>query len=84
MVRRIAWREFVEFIRDGRLPLVGGLFAVLLVVSLAVGWRQQSSLNLERSAAQGMDYNDWLHCRATITLERERQLDLCMEASETV
>ncbi|MEW6139672.1 MAG: ABC transporter permease subunit [Thermodesulfobacteriota bacterium] len=61
MIRRIAWREFIEFIRDGRLPLVGGLFAVLLVVLLAVGWLQESNLNSERSAAQGMDYNDWLN-----------------------
>ncbi len=61
MIRRIAWRQFIEFVRDGRLPLVGGLFAVLLVVLLVVGWRQQSNVNSERSAAQGIDYNDWLH-----------------------
>lgn len=60
MLRLIAFRDFLEFWRDGRLPLVGGLVAVLLLTAFAVGWQHHRSVESERRAAQALDYEDWL------------------------
>lgn len=60
MLRLIATRDVIEFLRDGRLLWAGGLVTVLLFTALAVGWQQQRTIDSERAAAQTLDYDDWL------------------------
>jgi ABC-2 type transport system permease protein len=60
MITTIAARDFRGFVRDGRLPFVGGLALVLLIVSIAVGWRLQSDTTAERAAAQEKGYEAWV------------------------
>ncbi|MFZ5502331.1 MAG: ABC transporter permease [Pseudomonadota bacterium] len=60
MIGLIAMRELKEFQRDGRLYWTGGIVLVLMLTALLVGWQQQSSANAERSAAQELDYDDWI------------------------
>jgi len=61
MLRRIAAREFLERVRDGRLYWAGGLILALLLTALAVGFAHQRAAQAEQKAAQAMDYQDWLH-----------------------
>lgn len=61
MLRLIATRDVIEFLRDGRLLWTGGLVAVLLFTAMAVGWQQQQTIDSERAAAQTLDYDDWLN-----------------------
>lgn len=56
----IARREYVECLRDGRLPWAGGLMMMLLLAALAVGWQNQLAAESERAVAQRLDYQDWL------------------------
>ena len=60
MIAVIAMKDFRGFVRDGRLPFAGGLALLLLIVSLAVGWRLQHETAAERSAAQDKGYETWL------------------------
>lgn len=61
MLAFIARKDLREFIRDGRLFWAGGLMAVLLVTSAAVGWFQQTAIQAERVAGQALDYQAWLN-----------------------
>lgn len=56
----IARREYVECLRDGRLLWAGGLTVLLLLAALAVGWQNRAAVESERTAAQRLDYQDWL------------------------
>lgn len=58
--RWIARKDFLEYLRDGRLHWAGGLVLVLLLTALAVGWQHQRAISGERVAAQKLDYDDWL------------------------
>jgi hypothetical protein len=51
MITVIFRRDFRGFLRKERLSRVGGLALVLLLSSLAVGWRYQAEAALEREAA---------------------------------
>lgn len=61
MLALIARKDLREFLRDGRLIWAGGLTLLLLVTSVAVGWRQQTAVQAERVAGQALDYQGWLH-----------------------
>ena len=61
MLTLIAGKDFREMVRDRRLIWAGGLTALLLVTSIAVGWRQQTAVQAERAAGQALDYQGWLH-----------------------
>jgi len=56
----VAKRDFIGFVRDGRFSWVGGLALVLLLSSIAVGWRHHSELAQERRAAQLEGYETWV------------------------
>ncbi|HEY8064939.1 MAG TPA: ABC transporter permease subunit [Methylosinus sp.] len=60
MIAVIAMRDFRGFIRDGRLPWLGGLALLLLIVSIAVGWRLQSDTAAERAATEEKGYATWV------------------------
>lgn len=60
MLGLIAKREFVEFVRDGRLYWAGGLVLILLLTALAVNWQHQRAVASERAAAQALDYEGWV------------------------
>ena len=60
MIRLIARRELTELWRDGRLAGAGGLVALLVCAALAVGWQRQHEIAAERTAAQVLDYDDWV------------------------
>lgn len=61
MISVIAMRDFRGFVRDGRLPFVGGLTLLLLIASIAVGWRAQSEAAAERDSAQANGYETWVN-----------------------
>jgi len=58
--RWIARKDFLEYLRDGRLHWAGGLVLILLLTTMAVGWQNQRSIDGERLAAQKLDYTDWV------------------------
>ena len=60
MILAIAAKDLREWIRDGRLYWAGGIVAVLLLTSLAVGHMHQQEASAERTAAESADYSDWL------------------------
>jgi ABC-2 type transport system permease protein len=60
MLRLIAARDLLEYLRDGRLYIAGGLVLVLLFTALGVGLERHQEVAAERVAAQGLDYDDWL------------------------
>ena len=60
MLRRIAKREFVERLRDGRLHWAVGLVLMLLMTALAVGFMHQREARAEQQVAQTNEYRDWL------------------------
>ncbi|PWB82967.1 MAG: ABC transporter permease [Methylocystaceae bacterium] len=60
MITIIARRDFLGFLRDGRLPWVGRLALLLLLSSIVVCWRQHSEATAEREAAQSKGYETWV------------------------
>jgi ABC-2 type transport system permease protein len=60
MVGFIAFKDFLERLRDGRLYWAGGVVLVLLLVALAVGFARQQEVRAEQKVAQALDYKDWL------------------------
>jgi ABC-2 type transport system permease protein len=60
MLRLIAAKDLIEYLRDGRLYLAGGVVLVLLFTALGVGLERHAEVAAERVAAQGLDYDDWL------------------------
>jgi ABC-2 type transport system permease protein len=60
MLRLIAAKDLLEYLRDGRLYLAGGVVLVLLFTALGVGLERHQEVAAERAAAQGLDYDDWL------------------------
>jgi len=61
MITLIAWKDFKEFTRDGRLYWAGGVVAILFFAALAVGWQRQREIASERAVAQTLDYDSWVH-----------------------
>lgn len=60
LIALIAGKDLREFWRDGRLSWMCGLVLILLVTSLALGWRQQRHASVERETAQHASYDNWL------------------------
>lgn len=60
MIRIIATKELRELARDGRFRLAGAVVLVLLITTLAFGWRLASSVAAEREAAQKAAEESWL------------------------
>ena len=60
MVILIAKKDFLEYLRDGRLYWAGGITALLLLAALAVGIQRQAEVNAARVVAQELSYQDWL------------------------
>lgn len=52
MIGIIARKELRELVRDGRMRLVAALVVLLLLASMAFGWRQAAAVAAERDAAQ--------------------------------
>ncbi len=59
-VLRIARRELLEMTRDGRLLTASLLVLLLVGTALAVSFQHRQAYESERSAAQALDYDDWL------------------------
>jgi ABC-2 type transport system permease protein len=60
MLRLIAAKDLLEYVRDGRLYVAGGVVLVLLFTALGVGLERHAEVAAERVAAQALDYDDWL------------------------
>ena len=60
MVTLIMRRELAEHWRDGRLTWAGTAMALLLLISLAVGFQHRQEARAEQAAAQTAAYADWL------------------------
>jgi ABC-2 type transport system permease protein len=60
MVKLIAFKDFLERQRDGRLYWAGGVVLLLLLSALAVGFGRQQEVRAEQKVAQTLDYQDWL------------------------
>jgi ABC-2 type transport system permease protein len=60
MIRRIAAKEFLEMVRDGRFRVAGGIVAVLLLASLGAGWQQYRALKAQHDSAQSAERSNWL------------------------
>lgn len=59
-IRLMAAKDVRERWRDGRLPWAGGLVVLLLLTALGVGFARQQEARAEQTAAQSLDYRDWL------------------------
>lgn len=60
MISRIARKEFVELIRDGRFRWLSAMVLVISVVSLLAGWKNFSDLNEQHRSAQAATRQQWL------------------------
>jgi ABC-2 type transport system permease protein len=60
MLLRIARKEWLDMIRDGRFRAASLLVAVLLLASLALGVVHQKTLHTERAAAQRVSRAQWV------------------------
>src|SRR5690349_3578830 len=60
MIARIAKKEMIEMFRDGRFRLASAIVAVLLLASLAAGWKQYSNLKKQHETAQLAERRNWL------------------------
>ncbi|NOT27640.1 MAG: DUF3526 domain-containing protein [Acidobacteria bacterium] len=60
MIARIARKEMVEMFRDGRFHLAAGIIGVLLLASLAAGWKQYADLKTQHETAQRAERANWL------------------------
>lgn len=59
MIYRIARKEFTEFLRDGRFRWTALVVFTLLVVSLALGWKNYTTVKREKQAAQADSRQTW-------------------------
>jgi ABC-2 type transport system permease protein len=58
-VHEVVRKEALELLRDGRLLVVGGLAAMLVVAALVFGWRETQRTARERAAAQVAADTHW-------------------------
>jgi ABC-2 type transport system permease protein len=60
MIKRIARKEFVEMLRDGRFRWSAAILLVLLPVSLLTGWRSYATFSILRAEAERSQREQWL------------------------
>ena len=60
MIRTIAYKEFLEMVRDGRIQWAAGIVLALLLTALAVGWNHYQEVNTEHELSQSTVRDQWL------------------------
>ncbi len=60
MISRIARKEYIEMIRDGRFRWATGIVFALLAGSLIVGWKHYASVEAQRAESQAADREMWV------------------------
>ena len=60
MIRTIAYKEFLEMVRDGRFQWATGIVFVLLLTALAVGWNHYKEISAQHELSQSTVRNQWL------------------------
>ena len=60
MITRIARKECIEMIRDGRFRWAAGIVFVLLAGSLIVGWKHYADVEAQRAEAMATDRETWV------------------------
>lgn len=60
MIARIARKEFLEMTRDGRFRAAFGVVMVLLLASLALGWKHHRDVETQRREGQQAMRRQWL------------------------
>lgn len=61
MITRIARKEFVEMSRDGRFRWASAIVLLLLLVALAMGWKQYAAVRAQHTAAQQASRRQWVN-----------------------
>jgi ABC-2 type transport system permease protein len=61
MVLTIARKEFTEMIRDGRFRWMSAIVLLLLLTSLALGWKHYLQAQAEHGAAQAASRDTWIN-----------------------
>src|SRR5262245_32173227 len=61
MVTTIARKEFTEMTRDGRFRWMSAVVLLLLLTSLALGWKHYRQVKAERDAAQAASRDTWIN-----------------------
>jgi ABC-2 type transport system permease protein len=60
MIRRIARKELIDMMRDGRFRVLSTAVLALSLLSLAVGWKQYTDVARQHEAAQAATRAQWL------------------------
>ena len=60
MITRIARKEFTEMLRDGRFRWAAALVFTLLLVALALGWKNHRDVKQQHDLAQAETRDQWL------------------------
>lgn len=60
MTRRIARKELLEMVRDGRFRVLAAAVLALSLLSLAVGWKHNADVARQHTAAQAATRAQWL------------------------
>ncbi len=60
MITRIARKEYIEMIRDGRFRWAAGIVFALLAGSLIVGWKHYADVETQRAESQAADREIWV------------------------
>jgi ABC-2 type transport system permease protein len=58
-VVKIARKEFLEIVRDGRFRTMGAIVVTLLIGALIVGWKNYLDVRKQRDAAQSVAREEW-------------------------
>ena len=61
MILRIARKELLDLLRDGRFRVLAGLVLVVSVVSLGAGWKAYTDLAAQHRTAQQATRDQWLN-----------------------
>ena len=59
MLLRIARKEFLEMVRDGRFRIAGGIVLALLLTSLGLGWQRYGEVTATHEAAVAQERELW-------------------------
>jgi ABC-2 type transport system permease protein len=60
MIIRIARKEFIEMLRDGRFRWAGALVFSLLLTALVLGWQHHRDIKRQHDLAQAETRDQWL------------------------